>query len=140
MARTDTYVLDTSAVFAFTDDEPGADVVQTLLNRADAGEVRVLVSFMTLMEAYYLLWRRVGRAQTRGLLAGIQALPVTRVDASPDLIVAAGELKAQSRLSVADAWVAATAQQHAATLVHKDGELRQLGDLVAQLELGADDR
>jgi uncharacterized protein with PIN domain len=44
----DLYVLDTSAWLTLMEDEAGADIVQDLVERAIAGEVAVLVSFMSL--------------------------------------------------------------------------------------------
>lgn len=49
----DIYVLDTSAWLTFIEDEAGADSVQELFVRARAGEIVVLVSFMSFMEVYY---------------------------------------------------------------------------------------
>lgn len=46
----DMYVLDTSAWLTLIEDESGADQVQELLEKARAGEVVVLVSFMSFME------------------------------------------------------------------------------------------
>ena len=51
---TDTYVLDTSAWLTLIEDEPGADDVQRILEEAAARRVAVLVSFMSLMEVYYI--------------------------------------------------------------------------------------
>jgi predicted nucleic acid-binding protein len=48
------YVLDTSAWLTLIEDEAGADTVQALLEKARAGEVVVLVSFMSFMEVYYI--------------------------------------------------------------------------------------
>jgi uncharacterized protein with PIN domain len=50
----DIYVLDTSAWFTLIEDEAGADRVQALLEQARAGEIVVLVSFMSYMEVYYI--------------------------------------------------------------------------------------
>lgn len=57
----------------------------------------------------------------------MSVLPVERIDVSEGLIRLAGEIKALFNLSVA--WIAATAIQQEATLVHKDPE--QLRDRVA---------
>lgn len=50
----DVYVLDTSAWLTLIEDESGADVVQDLLEKARAGEIVIVVSFMSYMEAYLL--------------------------------------------------------------------------------------
>jgi uncharacterized protein with PIN domain len=51
----DIYVLDTFAWLTFIEDEAGADRIEELLEKARAGEIVVLVSFMSFMEVYYRL-------------------------------------------------------------------------------------
>lgn len=38
------YVLDTSALLAYYQDEPGADIVEQLLNKAQAGKIEIYLS------------------------------------------------------------------------------------------------
>ena len=125
------YMLDTTALLAFTEKERGADRVRTLLRAGERKRTQVILSFMTFMEAYYRIWQKEGREKAEEVLALLNALPVERVDVSDDLIRLAGEIKALFNLSVADAWIAATAIQQEATLVHKDPEFEQLRDRVA---------
>jgi len=47
----------------------------------------------------------------------------------------AAELKAAHRLSVADAWIAALAEERGATPVHKDPEFEQVEAVVKVLKL-----
>ena len=101
----DVYVLDTSAWLTLIEDEAGADTVQGLLERARAGEVVVLVSFMSFMEVYYITLRErdVDEAQERVRL--MMALPVLCAESTRTLGILAAELKAAHRISVADAWI-----------------------------------
>jgi uncharacterized protein with PIN domain len=48
------YVLDTSAWLTLIEDEAGADSVEELIEKARAGEIVVLISFMSFMEVYYI--------------------------------------------------------------------------------------
>ena len=50
----DIYVLDTSAWLTLIEDEAGAERREELLEKARAGEIIVLVSFMSFMEVYYV--------------------------------------------------------------------------------------
>jgi predicted nucleic acid-binding protein len=59
------YVLDTSAWLTLIEDEAGADVVQTLVDKARAGDVVVLVSFMSFMEVYYITLQERDEAEAR---------------------------------------------------------------------------
>jgi predicted nucleic acid-binding protein len=63
------------------------------------------------------------------------ALPGLRVDSTEALGLLAGELKAKYRMSVADAWIAALAQERYATLVHKDPEFEQVEATIKVLKL-----
>jgi len=123
-----TYVLDTSAWLTLIEDEAGADVVQSILESANSGNVEILVSFMSFMEVFYITLqeREIEEAETR--LRMMASLPITRVESTVSLSIAAGRLKAKHRMSVADAWIAALAQERSATLVHKDPEFEQIED------------
>jgi len=129
------YVLDSSAWLALIEDEEGADFVQQILEKAKSGEVDILVSFMSFMEVTYITLqeRDLGEADERVNL--MAALPITRVESNSSLGILAAELKAQYRISVADAWIAALAKERNATLVHKDPEFEQLEGVIQALKL-----
>ena len=44
------YVFDPSALFTYIEDEEGSEDVESLLIRAEKGEVIILVAFVSLME------------------------------------------------------------------------------------------
>jgi predicted nucleic acid-binding protein len=117
-----TYVLDNSALLALRDDEPGADRVAELLGLAQARKCVCLGSFISLMELMYRVWRDDGEALAQLAYDQCLALPITWIHESPELLKAAAAIKAEYPLSLADAWIAATAELHRATLVHKDPE------------------
>ena len=56
----DTFILDTSALFALWNDEAGAETVARIL-RSDA---RIHISFMTVMEGRYRLWKDRGKRES----------------------------------------------------------------------------
>jgi len=123
---TEAYTLDTSALLALWNDEPGAGAVEEVLRRAQAGEVSAYYSFMTAMELYYGFRRRHGEYSARELYESLSYLPAERIWADGPLLIQAAEIKSENRLSVADAWVAATAMVTHSTLVHKDPEFEAL--------------
>ena len=129
------YVLDTSAWFALLEDEDGADVVEGLLREAAAGEVEVFTSFMTFMEVEYITIQERGDDVAGERLRLIGKAPSVRIESSAHLARAAAQLKATHRISVADAWIAALAQNRAATLVHKDPEYDEVENVVDVLRL-----
>jgi predicted nucleic acid-binding protein len=129
------YVLDTSAWLTLIEDEAGADTVQALLEKADAGEVNVLVSFMSFMETYYITLQERDAEEAQERVRLMAALPVLRVESTQSLGILAAEFKAAHRLSVADAWIAALAKERRATLVHKDPEFEQIDAVIRVLKL-----
>ncbi|NWG03351.1 MAG: type II toxin-antitoxin system VapC family toxin [Syntrophaceae bacterium] len=119
------YVLDTSAIFAFWNDERGADQVERILKAVDSG-TKIYFSFMTLMEGKYQLWRKVGKDMAEEFERMIRNLPLSRVDMTDSILNYAAEIKATTRLSVADSWIIATAIETGSALVHKDPEFEQV--------------
>jgi predicted nucleic acid-binding protein len=131
----DIYVLDTSAWLTLIEDEAGAERIEELLDKAKAGEIVVLVSFMSFMEVYYITLQERDQNEAQARVALIAALPGLRVDSTEALGVLAGELKAKHRMSVADAWIAALAHERNATLVHKEPEFEQVEATIKVLKL-----
>ena len=125
------YVLDTSAILALVQDEPGAARVQALLIGAREGRWEISVSFASMSEVYYIVCQKQGVAPARELVVLLKELPVGIVQSSERITLAAGRLKAEHRLSFADAFIAATAMEKNAVLVHKDPEFEPLAASVA---------
>ena len=117
------------------EDEAGAERREELLEKARAGEIIVLVSFMSFMEVYYITLQERDRSEAQARMDLMAALPGLRVDSTEALGLLAGDLKAQHRMSVADAWIAALAQERNATLVHKDPEFEQVEATLKVLKL-----
>lgn len=131
----DIYVLDTSAWLTLIEDEPGSDVVQEILEKARTGQVVVLVSFMSFMEVYYITLQERDQSEAQARVDLMAAVPVLRVESTVALGIVAGGLKANHRLSVADAWIAELAKERNATLVHKDPEFEQVEAMIQVLKL-----
>jgi predicted nucleic acid-binding protein len=116
------FVLDTSALFTLRDDEEGADTVANLLYDVQQDDAVCFASFMTQMELFYRVWRDEGEKAGRLAYEQCHALPITWVQMDQALLEKAAELKATLPISLADAWISATAILKGATLVHKDPE------------------
>ncbi|MCT0198614.1 PIN domain-containing protein [Synechococcus sp. CS-1325] len=129
------WLLDTSALLALRDDEDGAERVAQLLQAAQSGQAVCFVCFMSRMEVLYRVWKDEGERHARLADAQVQSLPIHWVPCSDALLELASAIKACHPLSVADAWIAAAAQQQDAVLVHKDPEFRPLAQ-IAQEWLG----
>ena len=125
----------TSAIFALTDNEDGADVVEEFLDRAKKGQTSLHISAMTAMEVYYVSSEESGEKEANRLLLLVRALPVTELPLEDALVLPAARFKARYKISVADAWIAATALVHNLTLVHKDPEFDRLKEGLSLLSL-----
>lgn len=119
------YLLDTSALLALRDNEQGASRVSELLG----GGSLCYGSFMTLMEMFYRIWKDEGEAAGREAYADCFTLPIVWIHEAPEILQRAVVVKATHPLSVADAWIAATALELDAILVHKDPEFENLPGL-----------
>lgn len=135
MREAERYTLDTSAIITYFANEAGADTVEGILALADRGKIEVYASFMTYMEVLYRVWKRLGEKEGKAAYLRLRALAVRRVDVSEELLLTASRIKAAYDLSVADAWIAATAFITRSQLIHKDPEFRSLEKELLLLEL-----
>jgi len=118
------YLLDTSALIALRDNEEGAAVVASLLYDSLHNEnTECFGCFISQMELLYRVWRDEGETAGRLAYEQCRALPIRWVFPDQALVEKAAEVKATLPLSLADAWIAATAISLGATLVHKDPDL-----------------
>ena len=127
MASSLRLVLDTSAILALRSDETGARRVEAVLRSARSGRARVYLSFMTRMELLYRIARDEGQEQAEAAVRLIDATGVQWVSCEPEILEEAARIKAAGGLSVADAWIAATALARDAVLIHKDPEFNRAG-------------
>ena len=126
----DAVVLDTSACFAFLEDEAGADVVESYLVEAKQGRRVIHLSFATLTEVEYITTQERGASDADAALAKMKAWPIRWLHSDEALCGEAAKLKAAHKVSFADAFVAATAQRLNATLVHKDPDFDALKGII----------
>lgn len=126
----DPHLLDTSAIFCLIDDEPGSDAVESVLQKEP-----VFASFISYLEFLYVRHQEEGEARAEEDYARLKALPIQVVESDGELRVMAARIKATQRLSLGDAWVAATAERLGAVLVHKDPEFDALSGRLRMLRL-----
>jgi len=119
-------LLDTSAFIAHLEDEEGADEVERYLRDAENDGYRLLASFVTLTELRYVTIQRKNEPSADRVVALVKSWPVEWIQSDERLCLLAGKLKAAYRISLADAFIAATARLTNSTLVHKDPEFESL--------------
>lgn len=81
-------------------------------------------------EVFYATHKKHGPAKAEEFAAVLRGWPVEIVYPDEALTVAAGRLKAAHAISFADSFIAATARQLDAELVHKDPEYESLAGIV----------
>lgn len=122
------FLLDTSAILTLIEGENGAERVATVLR-----EEETLIPWIVLMESYYISQQERGETEANTRYAMLKELPTTILwETNEATLLTAARLKANHRLSFADANIAAFAIRHDAVLLHKDPEYRALSDFVQQ--------
>jgi predicted nucleic acid-binding protein len=124
------FVLDSYAVLAHYQNEPGGPRVKAVLAQAEKHRADVYLSIINYGEAIYILEREEGLSVAQDLIATIDQLPITVVEANRRLTFAAAHLKARHAVSYADAFACALAQQTEAALLTGDPEFRKVESLV----------
>lgn len=120
------YVLDSYAILALLNDEPGAERVASLLKQASDPEPVVAMSLINLGEIAYIVERRWGIEKTQIVLAYLEATGIQFVEVEKNSVLAAAHLKAKYPIAYADAFAAALAIELEATLLTGDPEFQAL--------------
>ena len=125
------YVLDSFALLAHLQAEAGGARVQAVLGQAGKGQTEVLLSIINYGECVYITEREHGLTAAQSLIATVDQMPVTVVEADRRLTFAAAHLKAHYAIAYADAFALALAQDHQATLLTGDPEFQAVQHLAA---------
>ena len=111
-------VLDACAILAYLRKEPGAEVVDALLDDPDTV---CYAHAINLVEVYYDAVRRMGAKAARTLLKELAEEGIkTRRDMGAAFLRRVGDLKALGKLSLADCFCIALAQAVGADLYTSD--------------------
>ena len=123
MAR---FVLDSYALLAFFRDETGADEVEKLLNEAAEDKHELFVTVINAGEVYYMSCRKDTVTKANQVWDAMRKFPLQFIEADMELSFAAAKLKANYKISFADAFAAALTIQKKAALVTGDREFDNL--------------
>jgi predicted nucleic acid-binding protein len=116
------FVLDTSAMMTFLEDEDGADRVEQVL-REDV----VFFPWTVLMEVAYISQQEHSPRMATYRLAAMKTMGATILwEMDEATLSVAADWKANYRISFADAIIAAYAFRQDAILLHKDPEFETL--------------
>lgn len=117
-------VLDSHALVAYFRDEPGAELVEALLNKAAASERPLHMTEVNYAEAKYVLIRKDGLDSWHASARVLAGLPIEFRPADRRLADLAADFKSRFKMSLADAFAAALAKEKKAELVTGDPEFK----------------
>lgn len=123
-------LLDSFAIFRWTQKEPGWKKIKNLLELAENGEEELLMSQINLCEIYYKTIRIIGLDPARKFLETFYLLPIAIIHPFDELIWRSGEIKAEYPISLADCFAVATAVDNNAKIVTGDSEFKLVEQLV----------
>lgn len=124
------YVLDSFAILAYFQAEPGGTKVKELLKQARAGDTMTYLSLINLGEVIYTTGRKLGNDRAREILDDIMLLPIQLAEVTMARVLAAAQIKTQYPISYADAFAVALAQELKAAIVTGDPEFKQVESIV----------
>lgn len=130
MASKPTYLLDSFALLAYLNDEPGGARVQEVLALGQSHRGRIVMSLINLGEALYITERTRGLPAAQTVQALVESLPLELLEASRDLILDAAHIKSHHALSYADALAVASAIREGAIILTGDPEYKTVEELV----------
>jgi predicted nucleic acid-binding protein len=119
-------VLDSYALMAFFEDEPGADLVRGLIHKAVESDTILLMSVVNLGEVWYSIARTNSPETADQYIHEIKGLGIEIVDVDWGLTRQAAAFKANGNISYSDCFAAALAKSRKADLVTGDKEFKPL--------------
>jgi ribonuclease VapC len=125
-----TKVLDSYALMAFFEDEPGADFVRGLIHKAVEGDTSLLMTVVNLGEVWYSIARNNSPEIADQYVHEIKGMGIEIVEVDWNLTRQAALFKVGGNISYADCFAAALAKLKKAELVTGDKEFKLLEDEV----------
>ena len=119
-------ILDSWALLAYFEDEPGADAVEKILEQATAERHKLLMSVVNWGEVYYSVMRGASAEMAEQKAKEMDAMPIEIVGADIHLTKQAAIYKAACKMSYADCFGAALAKARNAEFVTGDPEFHEV--------------
>jgi predicted nucleic acid-binding protein len=119
-------VLDSFALIAYFRDEPGAETMEDLLVQASKKDNPLFMTDVNYAEVKYSILKKDGVQPWAEAAKVLQGLPIDYHSTTRALADAAADFKARFKMSLADAFAAALAQEKKAGLVTGDPEFKAL--------------
>ncbi len=123
-------LLDSYAILALLNDEPGAQVVADLLREGARDEDLLLVNEINVGEVFYIVAKHRSLGEAEHVLRHLETLPLEIVSNGYAEVIDAAKVKARFPLSYAEAFAVATAIRLGACVVTGDREFAAVEDTV----------
>ena len=120
------YVIDSFAMIAFFENEPGAEKVADVLNALMKQKVKAFMSVINWGEVYYNTMRVQGIKKAEEVIAQFKKYPIQLVSADQGLTYKAAKLKGEHKIAYADCFAAALASKLKAPVITGDPEFKKL--------------
>ena len=122
-----TYVMDSFAMIAFFEDEPGAGQVAAILEELMKRKAKAFMSVVNWGEIYYNTMRVQGIREAEDVIKQFNKYPIQLVEADQALTYDAAKLKGKHKIAYADCFAAALSLRLKAPVVTGDPEFKKLG-------------
>jgi len=128
-------VLDTKPLIKLFAREEGWEAVQKILSKVEADEIEGAICVVTMTEIYYkyLQEKRPDLAKTR-IEELKYAIYLKKLEIDEEVAVKAGEFKGKYNVSIADAFIAATAYFERSTILSDDKDFKRISEVKALTE------
>ena len=128
-------VLDTKPLIKLFAQEEGWEAVQKILAEIEAREIEAAISVVTLTEIYYkyLQEKRPDLAKTRTQNLRY-AIYLKKLEIGEEAAVKAGDFKGEYNVSIADAFIAASAYLEGSTVISDDPDFKKIPEVEACTE------
>lgn len=124
------YVLDASSLLRFIEGETGAARIEQLLNLAQNGDARLMLSAVNWGEVYYVVARVKGEVQAASYSLKFRILSVDVLEADWRRAESAGLFHERFKLPYADSFAGSLAADENAVLVTADYDFKCATDAI----------
>jgi ribonuclease VapC len=125
------YIIDSYAMMAYFEDEPGADIVAGILSAIVDKKAKGYMCIINWGEIYYNTYRVQGEAAAEKVLSQLRRYAIEFIDADQSLTYEAAKLKGRHKIAYADCFAVALANRLDAKVVTGDPEFRKLESEIA---------
>ena len=121
-------VVDSYTILCWMQNEPGSDLIHSLLDKASNGEESLFISVVSMAEVYHSLFKNTDEEQTNIFFDDLKkkVIPIEIVPITNKRAWKAAQLKNYFGIPFSDAFTASLAAELKATLVTGDSQFYEL--------------